>query len=49
LLAAPEGRTWSLLWSSDDVRYGGCGTPTPEKDAIWSLPGEATIVMTAVA
>ena len=48
LLVAPEGRAWSLLLSSDDVRYGGCGTPIPEKDAIWSLPGEATIVMTAL-
>jgi maltooligosyltrehalose trehalohydrolase len=47
LLVAPEGRSWSLLWSSDDVRYGGCGTPVPEKDAIWSLPGEATLVMAA--
>ena len=48
LLVAPEGRSWSMLWSSDDVRYGGCGTPEPEKDAIWSLPGEATLVMTAL-
>jgi maltooligosyltrehalose trehalohydrolase len=49
LLVAPEGREWSLLWSSDDVRYGGCGTPMPEKDALWFLPGEATIVMAATA
>ena len=49
LMVAPEGRSWSLLLSTDDVRYGGCGTPMPEKDGLWMLPGEATLVMTAKA
>ena len=27
LLALPPGNDWRLLWSSEDPRYGGCGTP----------------------
>ena len=27
LLAPPEGRAWEMRWSSEDVIYGGCGTP----------------------
>ena len=27
LLAPPAGRAWQLLWSSEDPRYGGDGTP----------------------
>ena len=30
LLAAPQGRRWELLWSSEDPRYGGSGTVHPE-------------------
>jgi maltooligosyltrehalose trehalohydrolase len=30
LLAPPEGRRWRVLWSSEDPRYAGCGTPEPE-------------------
>jgi maltooligosyltrehalose trehalohydrolase len=45
LLAPPEGRRWKLLWSSEDSRYGGSGTPAPENDGIWRLPGHAAIVM----
>jgi maltooligosyltrehalose trehalohydrolase len=49
LLAPPENRHWSLLWSSDDLRYGGCGTPAIETDGAWRIPGEAAIVMSSVA
>jgi maltooligosyltrehalose trehalohydrolase len=45
LLAPPEGRAWRLLWSSEDPRYGGGGTPAPEDDAGWHLPGQAALVM----
>src|SRR5262249_39164305 len=30
LLAPPEGMRWELQWSSEDPRYGACGTPPPE-------------------
>ncbi len=47
LLAAPDGRRWRLLWSSEDPRYGGCGTPEPEtEEHNWRLPAHSAIVMT---
>ncbi|MBI3407064.1 MAG: malto-oligosyltrehalose trehalohydrolase [Planctomycetes bacterium] len=45
LLAPQTGRPWQILWSSDDLRYGGSGTPPLESDAGWHIPGEATVVL----
>lgn len=44
LLAPPEDRQWRLLWSSDDNRYGGDGTPNLFLPGWW-LPGECTVVL----
>ncbi|MBX6315224.1 MAG: malto-oligosyltrehalose trehalohydrolase [Isosphaeraceae bacterium] len=45
LLAPPEDREWRLLWSSEDVRYGGSGTPPPVDDRGWWLPGHSALVL----
>jgi maltooligosyltrehalose trehalohydrolase len=45
LLAPPEGCRWSLLWSSDDLRYGGDGSISPETDEGWRLRGESTVLL----
>jgi maltooligosyltrehalose trehalohydrolase len=45
LLAPPGGRLWTLLWSSEDLRYGGAGTPPPETKENWRVPGHAAIAM----
>ena len=46
LLAPPTGRRWRVLWSSEDPRYGGGGTPEPEtEEHNWRLPGHAAVVM----
>jgi maltooligosyltrehalose trehalohydrolase len=45
LLAPVENRAWKLLWSSEDPRYGGFGTP-PLGDGSWRIPGHATLVLT---
>ncbi|MFL5434953.1 MAG: malto-oligosyltrehalose trehalohydrolase [Myxococcales bacterium] len=38
LLAPPSGMRWRLLWSSEDPRYGGRGSPEPESDeGAWHL------------
>lgn len=45
LLAPPEGRLWTTLWSSEDPRYGGSGTPPLETRNNWCIPGRAAIAM----
>jgi maltooligosyltrehalose trehalohydrolase len=46
LLAPPEGMCWRTLWSSEDPRYGGSGTPPPEsEDEGWAIPGEAAVAL----
>ncbi len=48
LLAPPEGFLWELLWSSEDVKYGGGGTPPLETEENWRIPGEAAFLMRPV-
>jgi maltooligosyltrehalose trehalohydrolase len=45
LLAPPEGKAWAVLWSSEDPRYGGCGTAPPETEEGWRILGEAALVL----
>jgi maltooligosyltrehalose trehalohydrolase len=48
LLAPPEERQWTLLWSSEHPRYGGAGTPDVEAtDGTWRIPAEAAFVLRA--
>jgi maltooligosyltrehalose trehalohydrolase len=44
LLAAGEDGNWKLVWSSEDPRYGGGGTP-PLGEKGWRIPGHATLVL----
>jgi len=45
LLAPPPGRVWRTLWSSEDYRYGGTGTPPLETRNNWCVPGEAAVAL----
>jgi maltooligosyltrehalose trehalohydrolase len=45
LLAPPENMSWRTLWSSEDPRYGGGGTPPLETEDNWHIPGEAAVVL----
>jgi maltooligosyltrehalose trehalohydrolase len=45
LLAPPEGRTWQPIWSSEDPRYGGSGTPRLDSEDNWRIPGHAAIAL----
>jgi maltooligosyltrehalose trehalohydrolase len=49
LLAPPEGRGWTLQWSSEDPAYGGAGTPNPWPEGRWCLPAESTVVLAPAA
>jgi maltooligosyltrehalose trehalohydrolase len=48
LLAPPAESLWSILWSSEDVRYGGPGTPAIESRRNWRVPGHAAVVLRPV-
>lgn len=46
LLAPPEHTNWHLLWSSENPRYGGAGTPPVYSEQNWRIPGNAAVVLT---
>jgi maltooligosyltrehalose trehalohydrolase len=46
LLAPPLGRSWRTLWSSEDPRYGGGGSPPLETEQGWRFPPHAAWVLT---
>jgi maltooligosyltrehalose trehalohydrolase len=45
LLAPPAGARWRVVWSSEDVKYGGSGTPEVDRDGGWLIPGHAAVVL----
>jgi maltooligosyltrehalose trehalohydrolase len=45
LLAPPDATGWRVLWSSEDPRYGGHGTPPPLTRARLAIPARAAIVL----
>ncbi len=47
LLAPPAGKNWILIWSSEDPRYNGAGTPDFEGITGWKLPAESALVVKA--
>jgi maltooligosyltrehalose trehalohydrolase len=49
LLAPPEGMTWQTLWSSEDPRYGGVGTPPLDSEDNWRIPGHAAVALCPVS
>jgi maltooligosyltrehalose trehalohydrolase len=48
LLAPPAGKVWETLWSSEEFRYGGTGTPPAETKDGWRIPGRAAVAMRPV-
>jgi maltooligosyltrehalose trehalohydrolase len=49
LLGPPEDREWAVLWSTDDPRYGGLGTPALDSGPKWIIPAHAAVVLKPVA
>jgi maltooligosyltrehalose trehalohydrolase len=46
LLAPPDGSVrWINCWSTEDVKYGGCGTTPLDAEGGWRLSGEAAVVL----
>jgi maltooligosyltrehalose trehalohydrolase len=46
LVAAPAERQWRQLWSSEDPRYGGTGTPKLD-DRKWHIAGHTAVLLSA--
>jgi maltooligosyltrehalose trehalohydrolase len=44
LVAPPAHAGWELLWSSDDVRYGGRGNARMKKLGTWNISGHSATV-----
>jgi maltooligosyltrehalose trehalohydrolase len=45
LLAPPEGRSWQIIWSSEDPAYGGSGFLNPEAEDGWNIQAESAVVL----
>ncbi|TMQ09374.1 MAG: malto-oligosyltrehalose trehalohydrolase [Deltaproteobacteria bacterium] len=45
LVAPPDGAGWRVVWSSEDPRYGGHGTPAPFDRARIAIPAHAAMVL----
>ena len=46
LLAPPLGsQRWTILWSSEDPKYGGSGMSEPDGDDGWRIRGQAAVLL----
>ncbi|HEX5750400.1 MAG TPA: malto-oligosyltrehalose trehalohydrolase [Archangium sp.] len=45
LLAPPPGNKWSLLLASEQVRYGGMGSPSFANETRMRVPGQTSLVL----
>ena len=45
LLAPPEAMCWKIIWSSENPKYGGSGTPSMDTLDNWYIPGHAAVVL----
>jgi hypothetical protein len=37
------------MLATTDPKYGGCGTPLPEGENNWRIPGHAAVVLAPIA
>ncbi|HSR19152.1 MAG TPA: malto-oligosyltrehalose trehalohydrolase [Ignavibacteriaceae bacterium] len=49
LLSPPTDREWQILWSSEDIKYGGNGTAPLETENNWIIPGHAAVLLQPAA
>ena len=45
LLAPPAARPWRLIFSTEDARYGGCGTPPARACGLLTVPAHCAVVL----
>lgn len=49
LMAPPDGRVWSLAWSSEHPDYDGAGRRPFDPEHFWILPGDCTLMLRSEA
>jgi maltooligosyltrehalose trehalohydrolase len=49
LLAPLSGKSWRVIWSSENPKYDGFGTFPPAKDDNWRIPGNAAVAFSSEA
>ena len=45
LLAPPEGMNWEIEFSTEDPKYGGCGTPPLDTDDGWQILSYSAVLL----
>lgn len=45
LLAPPEDQEWQMVFSTEDPKYGGCGTAPLDGEKNWQVPGWTAVVL----
>jgi maltooligosyltrehalose trehalohydrolase len=45
LLAPPEAARWQMVWSSEDIKYGGGGFPAVDGEENWRIPSDSAVVL----
>jgi maltooligosyltrehalose trehalohydrolase len=45
LLSPLNDKGWQILWSSEDIKYGGSGTAPLETENNWIIPGHAAVLL----
>jgi maltooligosyltrehalose trehalohydrolase len=45
LLGPPHNSQWDILWSTEDPKYGGSGTPALDSEQSWIIPSHAAVVL----
>lgn len=49
LLSPLTDKGWQILWSSEDIKYGGNGTAPLETENNWIIPGHAAVLLQPAA
>jgi maltooligosyltrehalose trehalohydrolase len=47
LLAPLSGKSWNVIWSSEDPKYGGLGTFPPNAEDNWRIPGNSAVAFSS--
>lgn len=47
LLAPPPGKVWRQLLSTEELKYGGAGTPPLDTEGAWRIAGQMALVLRA--